>query len=259
MKKLFLILLVMSAGMVAQGGENVSLPKWFLKPAKHNYVGISEPDGDVQGAINVALLHYLICQDFPGKLNRSYIMNISGEEQMSNSKTYLTLDTTLQYSIEEIVSTPKGEYICRISDRPTLSRRIVLYYTSEYNSEKSAEIDSSLIKYEVKCLFEDANGVSKMIILYELHSDNKGNDTFEYKALYHEAGGRQLAIIEDSDSKVLGEQLILAYLQHLESGFEIVQLEGDPFNSAINDAYHKATPFSGFKYIDGYLVIQNER
>ena len=256
-KSLLVLLLVMSVRMVTRGEENVSLPKWFLNPAEHNYVGISEPDGDVQWAINVALFHYLIYQDFPGKLNRSYIMNISGEEQISNSKTYLTLDTTLQYSIEEIVSTPKGEYICRISDKPSLSRRIVLYYASEYDSEKSAEIDSSLIKYEVKCLFEDANGVGKMIILYELHSDNKGNDTFEYKALYQDVSGRQLGVVEDSDSKVLGEQLILAYLQHLENGFEIVNLEGDPLSSSINDAYHKATPFSGFKYEDGYLIIQN--
>lgn len=44
----------------------------------------------------------------------------------------LKIDTTVQYSIEEIVSTPKGEYICRISDRPTLSRRISLTYVSDH-------------------------------------------------------------------------------------------------------------------------------
>lgn len=75
MKRLFpLLLSFLSLAAFAEDTKS-PLPAWFMRPAAHTYVGICEPNGDVQEAINVALLHYLICHDFSGKKRKKVVAN----------------------------------------------------------------------------------------------------------------------------------------------------------------------------------------
>ena len=98
MKKLIIsyVLLVLSMAMIAQQKANeVVLPNWFLQPEEHTYVGISEPDGNVQDAINAALLHYLISCDFSGKMYSGYSAVHSGSYSHTKGERAISLDTTL--------------------------------------------------------------------------------------------------------------------------------------------------------------------
>lgn len=75
MKRLFpLLLSFLSLAAFAEDTKS-PLSAWFMRPAAHTYVGICEPNGDVQEAINVALLHYLICHDFSGKKRKKVVAN----------------------------------------------------------------------------------------------------------------------------------------------------------------------------------------
>lgn len=242
----------------AQQNDKAQLPGWFINPSAHTYVGISEPNGNVQDAVNAALLHYLISQNFTGKM-RSNMSGIStsGEKKESqyNSITNIKIDTTLQYSIEEIVSTAKDEYICRISDKPTLSRRVVLAISSsmQYESKGDSERLYSMEEYEL--FFKDNSGIIAKNIIVKQSSIN-GIKSYKYESMYEQGNGLVKNYV-NSKSESLNEQLMQEYLQLLINGFSYKTHNNDlEDKSMLLDAYHTATPISGFDYNSGHLFIQ---
>ena len=254
MKKLFFILLsAMTLTAAAQNAEKAPLPQWFMKPAAHTYVGICEPNGDVQQAINAALLHYLICHDFSGKTDRKMSMISTSEETVTEMRTIMVLDTTVQYSIEEIVSTPNGEYICRISDRPTLRRQIKLKYMKSYQSIQNGENDASQSNEAFECYFRDETGKSMMAYTLNLSYDKTGTTNYAYSSQYFHENGLSKEYANDKTQTSWGEQLIVMYVNRLENDFV-----GNPQSGAdaeiITDGYHKARPISGFEYIAGQII-----
>lgn len=132
----------------------------------------------------------------------------------------LKIDTTVQYSIEEIVSTPKGEYICRISDRPTLSRRISLTYVSDhYLLETKDGKQTSQLNETFECDYYDETGKSSMSYWRKWNTDETGNFDGSFMSLYiHENGVKK---------------------KYMTSGNE---------NDKLYKAYHKSHPFAGFIY-----------
>lgn len=256
MRKLFLIVLsVVALAAFAQDTEESPLPKWFMKPAAHTYVGICVPNGDVQEAINVALLHYLICHDFSGKFDQHTSEMFAGEKSSTNMQSLLELDTTVQYSIEEIVSTPYGEYICRISDRPTLSRRIKLTYFTTYQAEQTEEKMMSEINETFQCYYFDETGKSMMNYTRTRSDDEKGVVKYAYSSKYlHEIG----IIKEYTNDKMLtslGEQLMGLYMNRLENDFVIKDQKGGDTAKTSTNAYHKANPIKEFEFINGQIII----
>ncbi len=258
MKKLIIsyVLLVLSMAMIAQQKANeVVLPNWFLQPEEHTYVGISEPDGNVQDAINAALLHYLISCDFSGKMYSGYSAVHSGSYSHTKGERAISLDTTLHYSIMEILSTPKNEYICRISDSPSLARRVVMTCHTESNASQKDEMDSLIITYAYKCLFEDNSGKSVKDISLEYHSCNNGEkSTYKYISQYQHENGLSCKYQNSKIKTALGEQLIHLYLERLIGGFQPLGKGNNPSKSMV-EAYHKANPFKSFLYEYGNLLI----
>jgi hypothetical protein len=254
-KLLFIVLSIISLTAFAQDAEVSPLPKWFMKPAAHTYVGICDPNGDVQEAINVALLHYLICHEFSGRIDQHTSEMFAGEKSSTNMQSMLELDTTVQYSLEEIVSTPDGEYICRISDRPTLSRRIKLTYFMTYHMEQNEEKMMSEINETFQGYYFDETGESIMSYTRTRNDDEKGVVKYAYSSKYLHERGIIKEYTNDKEQTSLGEQLIRMYMSRLESGFFKENNSGDGAKTRSKD-HHKPMPISGFEYIDGQIIIK---
>ena len=244
-KLLFLLLSILSLTTYA---DDVVFPDWFLHPSAHTFVGISEPNDNVHDAINTALIHYLICSDFSGKMNLNIMTQSSKDSMESNTESLFKLDTTLYYSLEEIVSISNHEYVCRISDRPDLSRRIILWYYVNAHSRTTKDKDTSDLKFSFECLFEDHNGKSMKKIIETVALKNGDIIERSYSSHYMQEDIFATNYHNLGNNNALGEQVIDQYLNYLTKGFMLIK-EGE------DNAYHKATPFSGFKYNQGYITI----
>ncbi len=258
MKKLIIsyALLVLSMAMMAQQkASEVVLPNWFLQPEEHTYVGISEPDGNVQDAINAALLHYLISSDFKGKMYSVYSAVQSSSYSHSEDENAISLDTTLHFSIKEIISTPQNEYVCRITDSPCLARRIVMTYHTKDVIDLWDDKDTTIFTFTSRCLFEDNSGKSVKDISLEYHSCNNGEkSTYKYISQYQHENGLSCKYQNSKIKTALGEQLIHLYLERLIGGFQPLGKGNNPSKSMV-EAYHKANPFKSFLYEYGNLLI----
>lgn len=254
MKRLIIILLsFFSLTVFAKGTDKTPFPAWFMQPAEHTYVGICEPNGDVQEAINAALLHYLICHDCSGTINRTNLVTTDSEEYTSIQQIMLRLDTTVQYSIEEIVSTSNGEYICRISDRPTLSRRILATYVATYNMKVIGGKETTNMDDAVQCYYSDETGKSCMMYMRELSKDETGYDGTSSSQYVHENGVTK-EHTHNPKKPSYGEQLFWQYMSRLESGF-IEKTGGSGNQDALSNAHHKPNPITEFIFDEGYINI----
>ena len=179
----------------------------------------------------------------------------SGSYSHTKGERAISLDTTLHYSIMEILSTPKNEYICRISDSPSLARRVVMTCHTESNASQKDEMDSLIITYAYKCLFEDNSGKSVKDISLEYHSCNNGEkSTYKYISQYQHENGLSCKYQNSKIKTALGEQLIHLYLERLIGGFQPLGKGNNPSKSMV-EAYHKANPFKSFLYEYGNLLI----
>ena len=251
MKKIFtiIVLAALTLTALAKDSDNISLPEWFLKPSAHTYVGMSEPNGNVHDAINTALIHYLICSNFSGKMIKNSMSQSSLNSRESSSRTICILDTILHYSIEEIVSISNDEYICRISDRPTLSRRIILEYHADSHSLTIGDQNDFDYELFIKCIYEDQNGQSTKGIQEKVTLQNRKTTEYSYTSVYTQGELFKLAYHNVENKAALGEKLITLYMDYLTNGFIQIQEKGE------KNAYHKATPFSGFEYHRGHIII----
>lgn len=259
MKKFFFFILfaALSLTIVAQETTSASLPKWFLQPEEYMYIGISEPNGDVQEAINMALMHYLMYHNFHGELKRTYMRTEDSGMTISSEENILKFDTTVHYSIEDIISTPQGEYICRISEKPNLTRRIGMSLHTQHYIEKSKERKDVKNFYYCQCFYEDATGKStKKITLKEEASRIKinRNRTSSYTSQYiHDNGVRKE--YTDTERRSLCEQLISKYLLQLEGEFVYTTKDDEiTETNTMLPAYHQAKPFR-FEYNDGFISV----
>ena len=252
MRQIFIVLFCyLSLTAFAQQSKGVILPEWFIHPAAHTYVGISVPGGNVQEAVNVALLHYLISKDFSGEMSSMMMGESTGDIQKSSSNTILQLDTTLQYSIEEIISTARDEYICRISDKPGLSRRIVLKALDSFYSKNHTDgAKESKAEGLYTFLYEDNTGKSIMSIDVKQESVNR-EKTYSYISKYKHENGLYKEY-ENSEAESLGEQLLLAYIQRMKEGF----IYNEESYMGMKATHHVAMPITEFGYDSGYLYIK---
>lgn len=257
MKKLFILFLsILPLSAFAQNADKARLPEWFMKPAEHMYVGICEPNGDVQQAINVALLHYLMCHDLSGKIKRTNLVAVGNEGMETNMQNMLKLDTTVQYSIEEIVSTPKGEYICRISDRPTLSRRILLTYIMNYHSVQNDGNEKTEMEEAFQSYYNDGTGKSGMNYTRKLDVNSDGSVKYTYSSQYVHENGVTKEYSNDKAKTSFGEQLITQYMYQLEAGFFAEKTNSSDNSDAASKAYHQSMPIAGFEYsLSGEISI----
>lgn len=167
----------------------------------------------------------------------------------------LELDTTVQYSVEEIVSTSHGEYICRISDRPTLSRRIHLTYLMTYHEEYNGESAISEIEETFRCYYTDETGKSVMSFSRKQEYGTEGDGNYAYSSQYMHENGVSKNYSNHKIQTSLGEQLMGLYMNRLEGDFIGLDQKGSAIAESSMSAHHKANPIKEFEFINGQIII----
>lgn len=147
---------------------NVKLPQWFTEIPENEYVGISEPGGDENQAITMALLQYMFANHAKGVGSKEEDLTSGswGVDGAMHELYYFKLHNTwsftdtISYDVLETKELSTGEIVCRITAGPSQQTPISVSYQDYLDSshEKNGEDEEKKEEYIIQTVIQSDLG-----------------------------------------------------------------------------------------------------